>query len=216
MHELSRQEREKLSREKTIIFCAKELFYTLGFEQTTMNTISEKSEYTIRTIYRYFINKEDLFYAVLYYDYLDLLEEIHVRTSQEDIGFKKICSLFEIYKNFNKYNVKFVAFTIRANEMIKESEQESSIPYQKKYVDLNRQMFNDLVDIYRYSQSDGSIRNDIDAIQLAVSSILTITGFLNMLSATGAKFSKRYDLTETEMVSFTFARLLEIVKIDNK
>jgi len=215
MQGLSRQEREKLARQKTIIYCAKKLFYTLGFEQTTMNGISEKSEYTIRTIYRYFANKEDLFYAVLYYDYQVLLEAIHTGTSQEDIGYKKICTLFEIYKDFSKNNTKFVAFTIRANEMIKDSEQKNNILYQKKYVALNKQMFNDLVVIFRYSQSDGSIRNDLDAIQLAVSSILTMTGFLNMLSATGAEFSKRYGLTESEIASFTFTRLLEILKPDN-
>lgn len=212
MQPQSRQENEKMIREQTILSCAKELFYTLGFEQTTMNSISEKSEYTARTIYRYFTNKEDLFYAVLCNDYQNLFDAICEKSSHEDTGYKKISCIFQVYKEFSVNNTKFVVFTIRANEMINNSKQEGMVPYQQKYIDLNKLLFNHLITMYQEAQNDGSIRTDLDAVQLAVSSILTITGYLNMLLATGDDFTKRYNLSESEMIDFTFMRLLEILK----
>jgi TetR/AcrR family transcriptional regulator len=60
----SRRDRERAAREADIIAAAEKLFYTKGFENTSMDEIAKYAEFTKKTIYQYFKSKEDLFYAV--------------------------------------------------------------------------------------------------------------------------------------------------------
>lgn len=65
LEKLTRREREQLEREKLIITKAEELFCKHGFEKkVSMDDLAKESEFTKRTIYRYFTCKEDLFFAV--------------------------------------------------------------------------------------------------------------------------------------------------------
>ncbi|MBB6218757.1 AcrR family transcriptional regulator [Anaerosolibacter carboniphilus] len=53
-------------------------FYEKGFKDASMRSIAEKSGMTVGNLYRYFANKEDLFYAVIspaYHKVTDLTQE---------------------------------------------------------------------------------------------------------------------------------------------
>ncbi len=59
-----RKEREKQQRKEEIIQAAEQLFFSRGFEQSTMDDIAEKAELSKGTLYLYFKSKEDLQMAV--------------------------------------------------------------------------------------------------------------------------------------------------------
>ncbi|MGI9544140.1 MAG: TetR/AcrR family transcriptional regulator [Cyclobacteriaceae bacterium] len=59
-----RKEREKLEMQELILQTAAELFVTQGFEKTSMRNIAEAIEYSPATIYLYFKDKNELFYAL--------------------------------------------------------------------------------------------------------------------------------------------------------
>ena len=59
-----RREREKMELKNKILDAANELFLELGYEKTTMRKIAERIEYNPATIYFYFKNKEEIFYAL--------------------------------------------------------------------------------------------------------------------------------------------------------
>ncbi|MDX2430370.1 MAG: TetR/AcrR family transcriptional regulator [Bacteroides sp.] len=59
-----RKEREKQQRKEEIIQAAEQVFFSKGFEQSTMDDIAEKAELSKGTLYLYFKNKEDLHMAV--------------------------------------------------------------------------------------------------------------------------------------------------------
>ncbi len=59
-----RREREKEQLKNDILDAANELFLQLGYEKTTMRKIADKIEYNPATIYSYFKNKEEIFYAL--------------------------------------------------------------------------------------------------------------------------------------------------------
>lgn len=48
-----------------ILRTAKELFYTRGFEKTTMREVSDGIPMSVSNLYKYFKNKEDLFYVLV-------------------------------------------------------------------------------------------------------------------------------------------------------
>ena len=59
-----RKEREKQQRREEIIQAAEEVFFSKGFENSTMDDIAERAELSKGTLYLYFKSKEDLHMAV--------------------------------------------------------------------------------------------------------------------------------------------------------
>jgi len=62
----SKREANKIKKKEIIIDTAEKLFLEKDFEKTSMDDISKEAGFTKRTIYQYFISKEDLFYAVAF------------------------------------------------------------------------------------------------------------------------------------------------------
>ncbi len=60
----SRREREKTQRRKAIIQAAEKIFFEKGFQATTIQEISDKTELSKGTIYLYFKSKDELFFEV--------------------------------------------------------------------------------------------------------------------------------------------------------
>jgi AcrR family transcriptional regulator len=59
-----RKEREKQQRRKEIVKAAEKVFFTKGFEESTMEDIAGEAELSKGTLYLYFKSKEDLHMAV--------------------------------------------------------------------------------------------------------------------------------------------------------
>ena len=59
-----RKEREKQQRREEIIQAAEKVFFTKGFDKSTMDDIAESAELSKGTLYLYFKSKEDLHLAV--------------------------------------------------------------------------------------------------------------------------------------------------------
>lgn len=62
---LSRREREKLAQRQDILSAALELFSEKGYRNVSMCEIAEKAEFAIGTLYKFFVNKEDLYRDLL-------------------------------------------------------------------------------------------------------------------------------------------------------
>jgi len=62
---IPRKEREKIARQRDIINAARELFIEKGYSDTTLEEIAKRAEFGKGTIYNYFNNKEELFFAIM-------------------------------------------------------------------------------------------------------------------------------------------------------
>ncbi len=60
-----RKERDRENMQALILETALELFTTEGFESMTLRRIAERIEYSAATIYLYFKDKDDIFFALL-------------------------------------------------------------------------------------------------------------------------------------------------------
>jgi len=61
---VERKEREKQQRQEEIIQAAEKVFFSRGFERSTMDDIAEEAELSKGTLYLYFKSKEDLHLSV--------------------------------------------------------------------------------------------------------------------------------------------------------
>jgi TetR/AcrR family transcriptional regulator len=62
---LNRRERENLRQRKEILEAALQLFSNKGFHKVSMHEIAKQAEFGIGTLYKFFINKEFLYKALL-------------------------------------------------------------------------------------------------------------------------------------------------------
>lgn len=67
---IPRREREKLRQRREVMAVALDLFSAKGYHNVSMQEISQRAEFAVGTLYKFFKNKEDLYKALV----LDLAE----------------------------------------------------------------------------------------------------------------------------------------------
>ena len=70
-----RKEREKQLRREEIVLAAEKIFFSKGFDPSTMDDIAEEAELSKGTLYLYFKNKEELYASLS----LRILQYLHIR-----------------------------------------------------------------------------------------------------------------------------------------
>lgn len=156
MEQLSRRERKKEETRRRILEASFNLFVSQGFDNTTIDQITEEADVGKGTFYNYFPTKE----AALYEFMEDLGSQrepivwpdiLAMRDTRERLarGFQSLADWFEQYPELSR------AYIVdRTNTLLKQ-------PAQYKHSSLERF----LVEIIKMGQEMGDIRDDIDPIQ---------------------------------------------------
>jgi TetR/AcrR family transcriptional regulator len=104
MERLPRKERERQRRQQEFLETAEEIFSRKGFHSTTIQEISEKSEFAVGSIYHMFRNKDEIYTALLRMrmeEYLSLLEA-KINGSEDPL--EKVRSLIELkFRYFSEH-----------------------------------------------------------------------------------------------------------------
>lgn len=213
--QLSRQEREKIEIEKTILHHAENLFSRNGYGNTSMDVLSESCEYTKRTIYRYFTCKEDLYFAVLLRGHTRLLENIRDKIQCSNTGYEKIRlaydAFFDLYKNSS--SLFDMMSEIKSTKLKKNLH---ALPYYKKYADCIRTIYKEVISLFKIASYDKSIRTDVEAAQLGFSTAFLLNGFIHMLSLCGDSFMEFFSLDKEQFIAFTENLLFQLISGEKK
>ncbi len=95
----NRKERQKEELKAKILEAARTLFIERGFEETSIRNIAERIEYSPTTIYLYFKDKDDIFYA--------LHKEGFIILNQYFKTLQNVADPFERLKAINKAYISF-------------------------------------------------------------------------------------------------------------
>ncbi len=79
------RERKKADTRDAIRAAAVELFWTDGYEATTMDAVAEAADVSVRTVFRYFPTKEDLVFDEVDGDLADLADLLASRPADEPL-----------------------------------------------------------------------------------------------------------------------------------
>lgn len=208
---LSIRAQAKQKKETFIIESADRLFSLSGYEATTMNDLAKATNLTKRTLYKYFVNKDDLFFAVILNGYQKLWREIACECEKGQTGLEKL----------ELSGTAFYAFYIREPGLlylmgkigrVRSQNTNIELPYQEQFYAYNKTMFAAINQIFEQGKTDGSLRNDIDAPQLMGSFIFTLTGFFYMYSLSGQSYLKFLDVKESDFIKTTLTLLIDTVK----
>jgi AcrR family transcriptional regulator len=111
----NRKERQKEELRGKILQAAKELFMQKGFEDTSIRNIAEKIEYSPTTIYLYFKDKDDIFFA-LHQEGFTLLNQYFKPLAHVSDPFERLKAISKAYITFALENGEFydLMFIIRS------------------------------------------------------------------------------------------------------
>lgn len=101
-----RKERQKEELRGKILEAAKALFIERGFEETSIRNIAEKIEYSPTTIYLYFKDKDDIFYALHQEGFVLLNQYLRALQNVQD-PFERLKAICKAYITFALENREF-------------------------------------------------------------------------------------------------------------
>jgi AcrR family transcriptional regulator len=175
---ISRSEREKLAKRKSILAAARDLFFEKGYQMTTMEEIAERADFSKRTIYIYFKNKDDLYISVTIEGFLIIEEQLIKIIGHESSLEKKLENLYfaviEHSLNHPEYFRIFeYFFTDQARLSIPEELVETIYEHAWKCLGY-------LNDVIREGKERGIFRKDINPSNFSILLWRTSAGILDL------------------------------------
>ncbi len=210
MENLTRRDREKLVREEDIISAAEKIFCLKGFETASMDEIAKEAQFTKRTLYQYFEDKEDLYFAVALKVFKRLFSYLMVEYREQETGYIRIQQFCKNFYRFYKEDPETFRIISYIGYVRKKSANESKRLYE--FMQFNNRMFETVGKVITEGKADGSIQGDWDSEKAAFSLIFLMTGFFNQLSVTGDSFTSHFSLNIEEFSRFTIDLLLGTFK----
>lgn len=203
---ISRREKEKQAREEDIINAAEKIFTITGFNGASMEEIAKEAQFTRKTVYQYFSDKEELYFAVVARGFKRLLCYFQEEIKDGATGFEKLQRLaFAYYRFYQDYPstlqlINYVGYV--------KSKKENASNYHEfnKFTELSVQEVAKIID---QGKSDGSIRTDLDTMSATYSAEFLITGFFHMLSISGKTFTKHFSLNQEDFIYFNINLLCD-------
>lgn len=211
METLSIRNQEKQRKEAFIIESADRLFSLSGYEATTMNDLAKATNLTKRTLYKYFLNKDDLFFAVILNGYQKLWQKVSSEWKKGQTGLEKLELSGTAFYAFYSSEPGLLSLMGKIGRVGSQNAN-IELPYQEQFYAYNKTMFAAINQIFELGKADGSLRDDIDTSQLMGSFIFTLTGFFYMYALSGQSYLKFPDVKESDFIKTTLTLLLDTVK----
>lgn len=157
------QRRERKTNE--IIDAAETVFFSHGFNGTTMENIATELELTKPALYRYFKNKKDLYYAVVLRGTIILSEMMEKEVESKNTGLEKILATGTAYYKFYKKYPDYSKLMLNSKNDTHLSKECINL---QKLSEYNKTHLTIMCDAIEIGKQDKTIRNDIDTFMTAL------------------------------------------------
>ncbi len=205
----SKRQLNKAKKETAFLDAAEELFKEKGFEGTSIDEVAGKAGLTKRTLYQYFLSKEDLYFAVALRGAKQLfalseeavmaggnaLEKVHLanlahlRFYLDDIGMFKILN----YKPANRQNC-------------------DASPHFQQITEYDGRRMVLLMNLIGLGITDRSIKPEADMKKAIFFAFFSAFSLLYTISTTDKGIWKILELEEADFLSFSFDQIMNALK----
>ena len=107
MGTLERKLRERVVRENVILDAAEEVFFSRGFDQSTMDDVAKAAELSKGSLYNYFKNKNELCIGIVGRSLRRLLQYIEKYVDKQSSGLEKISDFAKTFLLFREKNPEY-------------------------------------------------------------------------------------------------------------
>jgi len=202
-----RREKERLTRRAEILEAAERVFRRKGFSRASMDEVAAEAQFTKRTVYMYFADKEDLLFAVALEGSRRLFARQRTLLAAEDIGLARVKRAALAYYEFSRDFPDLFRLIEDARHLKPKRKDGQS---RKEFIDFRAAMFEAYGKTFREGLADGSIRSDIDPELMVYAVVLLLSGFIQSLSE--ATQSGTFGLGPDAFAGFTVDLLADALR----
>lgn len=197
-----------LHREQ-IMKAAEKLFSEKGYVQTTIDDISKESEYSRRTIYAYYENKDDILHHIIKKGLQTLKADIENAVNSDDdfVGrYKSICMAMSKYQREYPHSVDNV------NNADSASTDFSDISDTVKNILLLGTEINTiLASFIETGKENGIVRKDIVPMLTVYVLWSSITALLTLADTKGQFICSQFSISKNEFLDYGFKQLINSI-----
>ena len=165
-----RKQLEKEIKRKDIIDAAEKVFFANGYENSSMDAVAKKAEFSKRTVYVYFNSKEQIYFEIMirgYKQLLKMMEEGFEKEKPASALEELRCIYYSLFSFREKYEDYFKA--IMEYETKDEGNQAGvSRDSKEECYRLGEEVLFYLTEALRKGKDDGSLKSDMDCEKTAL------------------------------------------------
>lgn len=198
---VSKRDENKMKNRELIIATAEKLILQKNFEDTSMDDVAKESGLTKRTIYKYFISKEDLFFAVIVRGTKKFISYFEEAIKEGKNALEKIRLSNKSYCQFYFDNPGMFRLMNYQPDNVHNCEVS---PNRHELMSLKDMSIKKYGDIIEEGKADGSINSKLDTKKSIYFSMFASMGLLNLISNMDQKFFwEGQGLSEIEFLNFS-------------
>jgi AcrR family transcriptional regulator len=195
-----RREREKEQRRNDIVEAAEHVFFSKGYEDATMDDVSEEAELSKGTLYLYFNTKEELYFAVMLRGFKILYGLFEKAVADKQRGIEQLQEIGRAYiRFFNEYHDYF------KNIMFFESKTvpfDPDNPWVEEFEWCSDRIFGKLTEAVETGIRDGTIREDVDPAKTPLLLWAQTNGILQLVSTKGEMLKSLFGQEPEEIIDY--------------
>ncbi|NLI92940.1 MAG: TetR/AcrR family transcriptional regulator [Peptococcaceae bacterium] len=203
----SKRELNKAKKKASLIDAAERLFIQKGFENTSIDEVAKEAGLTKRTLYQYFLSKEDLFYAVALKGARQLFSIYEDAMSKGDNALEKIRLGNKVHLQF--YTDNLGMFRLLNYRPANQKNSEAS-PHYRELVVLDSIRMKYYMELSAECKSDGSINTNLDITKAVFFAFFSAFSLLYTVSS--LNMWDKLELNENEFLRFSFDLLADAIK----
>ena len=197
-----RKEREKLQRRNDIIDAAEIVFFSKGYENSSMDDVAKEAELSKGTLYLYFHSKEDLYAAIIGRGARILNSLFTEAAVKGENGLQKTKAIGEAFiKFYNEhpdYHDAMMFDQGKLSELGCECDNEiDAMKIKKKSNEI-------LINAVSEGMKDGSIKSDLDPVKIAMILWGQTMGILQLVKNKGEILEKVFGVNKQEIIDDYF------------
>ncbi|MGN0687055.1 MAG: TetR/AcrR family transcriptional regulator [Oscillospiraceae bacterium] len=197
-----------LHRER-IMEAAEKLFSEKGYVQTTIDDISKASEYSRRTIYAYYENKDDILHHIIENGLRTLKADIENAVNNDDdfVGrYKAICMAMSKYQREYPHSIDNVNSVNSVN--LDFSDVSDTV---KSILLLGTEINTILASFIETGKENGIVRKDIVPMLTVYVLWSSITALLTLADTKGQFICRQFSISENEFLDYGFKQIINSI-----
>ncbi len=208
-------------KEEKLILAAEQVFFAVGFSNAKMEAIAHQANCSKTTLYTYFDSKENLYMAITYRAFENLMEVYYqaLDTCYEKSGLVRVSTIFKAYLEFSEKQFNYQQLLLEYLTLIRsisgkgqENKLTESLKHSqwfRRVKDMHNKPLTVMVEQIKAGQKDGSITNRNQPEEIFLTIWALIIGFTKLTITTPE--SKGATLFQVNLTGWK-ERILELIK----
>lgn len=208
-----RKRQEIEIKRQDIIDAAERVFFTKGYENSSMDTVAKEAEFSKRTIYVYFSSKEQIYYEIMIRGYrllIGMLENCFSKELPQTAEEELRCIFFTLY-SFSKNHSNY--FRVIMEYETKDADKQTCIDDESKTecYQLGEKVFGYLSNALEKGIRAGTLQSDLDGHKTALILWAYTVGVFNAGVKKRGYLENYHHLSVEEFVTEAFRLAMRLI-----